>query len=1183
MTVSVSSSVRSGAYNFLSFISSGVDPRTGTYSVSLSLSNLLANTLSGPSLPLALRSNALQTENLGFGVGWGIPFSSYNQKTKILNLSSGASHRAILSSNALVVTDKKVNDLKTSRLGSDLIIEHKSGVMEVLSNPGASRDEWLVSKIYSPEGRVVNLSYISVAGRRVLREIKDESRTLLTLDVRNDSARVLSMTLWPDNPAEKLVFRFQQENSRLTKITMLLDNNTSASWRLRYQTVEGLSLISRLESPTDGVEQLTYRTSALKLPNGAPLKALPAVASHVTFPRMNQAPITKKYSYSDRNYFGYRSNAPWNKDGDSLYKATGDYRYEVYEDLVEGTGANERRVRRTKRAYNRFHLQVEETVSQNGKTVSNITEFYEKPGLTFENQPLNFLLPKKVEVSWSDAAKPGHVRKETTLTEYDEFGNILKKVSPTGITEVFEYYPIGQSDGCPADAFGAVRWLKRKTLIPAADRAPAPTLITSYRYTHLQSASPQRGRFIALAQQAVSQSGQSTPLITITRQYESEINSPFFGRVKQQVETVDGIDTAMHYRYELLGGSLCTHTTLAAKDGSRSTKSLWQNSLTGAEVKTVEQLGVSLETAHDLLGRKILERLAPKTSSQVSTTHSYHLADALGDVVQTRTVAPNGAATLTRFDGMSRKCAVEVQDMDSTGQPMRATYNAKYDARGQLVEEVSTDWLDGRPFALQTQYRYDDWGHRVSTTGPDGVVSHDQFDPVTLVQTQGIDQAGKTVITKNVFGKNDSVERFDRKGVSCGITSYLYDGLGRCVQKIDPLGRTTRFVYDFADRLVITQLPDGTRIRKAFVRHSTEDLATHIWVNDYLAGERTYDGLMRVTSITVGGRTELFTYEGAQPNPATHIKASGKVISYKYDPSLNNQMTERSVGGNSNLAASYRYDSAHAKLIQASCPGNQQQRRYLPSGKLQNDQITEAQNTLNALHRTSLKGLPLEYVDATGVTQITRYDAFCRTAQVVRGTVRADYSYDSYGRVSRIETVDTQSKRKLITQLEYDDFGREVRRVLVVDSNPPEELSQQFDNNDKLIKRVLLRGSSVLRDETFAYDSRGRLERYACSGLHLPVDAAGKAIRVQEYQFDELDNIRQLKSMFMGGENIATYEYEKFDKTQLSRVRHSHPDYAAQQARFSYDRDGNQINDERGRRQNYDELGRLASVAQEQL
>ncbi|MCD5979508.1 RHS repeat protein [Pseudomonas quasicaspiana] len=1146
------------------------------------MSDLLANALSGPSLPLSISFNGLSNANMGFGTGWSMPLTRYSRTTRQLNVFNGATYLANTAPSLFVIADKKVQDLKTSRVGDELIIEHKSGVVEVLSNPALNWEEWTISKLYSPEGRVLNFSYRVIGGRRMLREIRDESQTLLTVDVLDGSSRVSSISLWPDSPTDKLVFTLQIQSNELTKITLPLENGKAASWRFTYQSVGGLRLISRLELPTGGVEQITYRAMELRLPAGAPVRTLPAVASHVTFPRSNQPQITRNYSYSSRNYLGNGSGAPWRNDGDNLYRAAGNYEYEINEDLMLGVGSSARVARRTKRVYNRFHLQVEETVNQNGKTVRTLTEYHARTGQSFENQPGNFQLPAKVEVSWFDAAKPDVIRTETTLTDYDEMGNIRRKVSPSGITEVFDYYSPGASDGCPADAFGSERWLKRKTLIPAADCAPAPTLVTQYRYTELPSASPERGSFLALEQESLFQGGQITPLMTIARHYEADSKSKFLGRVKRRIETVEGSSTIMEYRYELKGGTLCTQTTLMAKDRTVSTQSVLQNVLTGAEVKVVEQMGVALETIYDRLGRKTSEMLAPETPGQVSRTHTYQLANTLADEVSTRTTAPNGAQTLTRLDGLNRKIAVEVQDIDAVGQPMRAVYSANYDGLGQLVEETSTDWLDGKAVQLKTRYTYDDWGNRVSTIGPDGVISHDRLDPVTLVQTQGIDQAGKTVVSKNLFGKNDTVERFDRKGVSCGATEYIYDGLGRCVQQIDPQGRTTRFVYDFADRLVITQLPDGTRIKRAFLRRSTEDLATHIWVNEYLAGERTYDGLLRVTSITVGGRTEIFTYVGAQPNPATHVKASGKVISYQYDPSLNNQMTERRVSGDSSLAASFRYDNAHAKLIQASCPGNQQQRIYLPSGKLQNDKITEAQGTLNATHRTSLKGLPLEYVDASGVKQITHYDALCRIAKVVRGAVTADYSYDSFGRVSKIETVDSQSKRTLVTQLEYDDFGREVRRVLTVDSSQPEELSQQFDNKDKLIRRLLLRGSTVLRDESFAYDSRGRLEHYECAGPHLPVDAAGKEILVQDYLFDELDNIRQLKTVFAGGENIATYEYENFDKTQLSQVRHSHPDYAAQQARFSYDRDGNQLNDERSRRLNYDDLGRLESVSEAQ-
>lgn len=88
------SQLRSGAFNFSSFIQSGVDPRTGSYSCSLSLSELLANYLCGPSLPLILSFNSFENRNIGFGAGWSMRMSSYTSTTHTLSLSSGVTYRA---------------------------------------------------------------------------------------------------------------------------------------------------------------------------------------------------------------------------------------------------------------------------------------------------------------------------------------------------------------------------------------------------------------------------------------------------------------------------------------------------------------------------------------------------------------------------------------------------------------------------------------------------------------------------------------------------------------------------------------------------------------------------------------------------------------------------------------------------------------------------------------------------------------------------------------------------------------------------------------------------------------------------------------------------------------------------------------------------------------------------------
>ncbi|MCW8275014.1 hypothetical protein IMF27_04280 [Pseudomonas sp. PCH199] len=57
--------VHSNAFNFLSFQQSGVDPRTGQYTVNLSLPEIKANGLSGPVVPMNLSFNPLNQDDLG--------------------------------------------------------------------------------------------------------------------------------------------------------------------------------------------------------------------------------------------------------------------------------------------------------------------------------------------------------------------------------------------------------------------------------------------------------------------------------------------------------------------------------------------------------------------------------------------------------------------------------------------------------------------------------------------------------------------------------------------------------------------------------------------------------------------------------------------------------------------------------------------------------------------------------------------------------------------------------------------------------------------------------------------------------------------------------------------------------------------------------------------------------------
>ena len=87
--MTLSSSVHSQAFGFMSFLQNGVDPRTGQYTLSVSFPELKSNWLCGPAVPLALSFNPMNILDSGFGLGWNLNLSQFTPHNSILALCTG--------------------------------------------------------------------------------------------------------------------------------------------------------------------------------------------------------------------------------------------------------------------------------------------------------------------------------------------------------------------------------------------------------------------------------------------------------------------------------------------------------------------------------------------------------------------------------------------------------------------------------------------------------------------------------------------------------------------------------------------------------------------------------------------------------------------------------------------------------------------------------------------------------------------------------------------------------------------------------------------------------------------------------------------------------------------------------------------------------------------------------------
>jgi RHS repeat-associated protein len=653
--------------------------------------------------------------------------------------------------------------------------------------------------------------------------------------------------------------------------------------------------------------------------------------------------------------------------------------------------------------------------------------------------------------------------------------------------------------------------------------------------------------------------------------------------MQQQSVTRNAKTTRIDYSYVLDGTQLVLKKTVQGFDGTTSSSEQTLSTLSGLLMAERDADDGVIEYQYDKLGRRLRKTLAPDTAYASSTRWSYQAA--MGNQPATMTTADStGGMQIATFDALGRIFAIKEKDCDHPDPqgdcPMRKAYSARHDQSGRPVEVIHSDWWDGVVREVKTEFSYDNWGQVSETRHGDGRVEHSEFDPISRQQQRWQQGMGKTVTAINAFGKPASTEVFDLKGQSLGKSVYAYDGLGRTLSQTDPAGNTTRYEYDVFDRMVRSVLPDGHAVETTYAAHNTGELPVEIKVAGLLLGQQTFDGLNRVTEMSVGGRKSVVSYEAGRSVPKSSTDASGQKVEFVHAPELGGLLTERKAvtKGKDGLTSRLTYDALNGKTRSCIEQGRERHFEYFPSGRLKSETSQYGEQRKTVSHTYSFAGLPLTYRDALGTKHQAEYDTWGRRTSFRQGAVQAGYFYDERGLLAKIETRDTSTKRLLTTRLTYDDIGREASRSFEVIGLPTQTLSSSYTVAGKLAQKVLKRGALVLRDERFTYDVRGRLTQYDCEGSQRPRDPYGKEIVQQVFTFDALDNILTLQTTFPQGVNLTTFSFSESDPAQLIGVAHSHADYPAS-VTLEYDADGRMIKDDQARTLRYDAFGRLSQVS----
>ncbi|MGG1905411.1 RHS repeat-associated core domain-containing protein [Enterobacter ludwigii] len=1175
--------------NFVSALQTHVDPRTGQFMARLPLADLTGNNLLGPDLSLSLGYSPLSTNNIGFGTGFSLGLTRFNNRTNLLELSNGEQYRVMPGTDT--VRNKKLDNFRFTYTngfndGDGYTVYWKEGKQELLT----IREDYTTfetTKIVSPLGRILSLSWDWSGQYARLYRIADETSILCQITYGSFT----TMTVWPGTADEyQTVFELIDSDSRLNVVRRQISASETLYWYFHYDLVGpgmGSFHLSGIDYPTGMKDRVIYnQVDGLHFPYESGLNWLPVVISHTRTPGGGQPEMVVQYEYTAHNFLGYNGNfGNWSWDNDYLYTTLTDYRYGSTETRFNGSDSVV-----ITRTYNNYHLQVSEESRRQNSTVRTDFIYYAQEWVFIDAQPPQFQLPREQKTTWTDSA--GNNRSETTLTEFDISGNPVRSLSPDGTETLITWYAATGEDGAPAEPNGFVRLIKEQTVIPPQTGFDAPVRRTRYRYTTLS----EPGHIV---QESVEESADGRPLYYRRNDYSRTPGQPEYGRLTRitdkKYEDTAAFTSRQDFTTTVSGGVMSQTATFTGHDGITATTTRQQSVYSGLLLRETSPQDVVVTYEYDRLGRLLARTSAPGTPYESILTWSYAVTS---DGPETTETDASGNQLKTRFDGAGRQTGVQQLDKDATGKWFEVS-SSHYNTLGEVDTGTGNDWLtpEASQFHVGMNASRDGWGGVRDIAFTDGIRNNQDASPVTLSRT--VYATGNTASGTLFSGRGITLfdsrsqlpvtdSRVKVSGTALADRHYKWDGAGRMREETDERGNVTRRTWDAYNRVVTQTLPDGSVVTRTYAPHLTGDAVAAISVSGpdadgnrqtWLMGTQEFDGLGRLTKRLSGGRLTRFTYQGASPVPSVVTLPSGKTLQYTYIPALGNVVSSMTAEGISQV---FTYDPKTADLLNAREGGTENTNVWNPSGTLKNETFSPGGVSRTAEHSYTLNGEPVLYRDITGKALRYDRDDFGRIITITDDALSAKLKYDALGRMISQAVTDTASSSGLTTALEYDDFGREITRTITDSTGVTLSLSQTWLDNDLLATRTTRQSGAVIREEKYDYDNRNRLVSYAATGSSLVPDAYGHPMTGQVYRYDALNNLTTVTTTLGDGtSDTATYHYENGeDPTQLTRVTHTHAGYP-QTITLAYDANGHMTRDEAGRTLEYDASGRLSGVSGE--
>lgn len=409
----------SQSQNLASTIHTGIDPRTGSFSLRIPIALVRCNYGKGPMINLTLQHQTRNTEQQGFGLGFSFSFTSYDQENKILKLATGEHYQIEDNETSFKVKQSKQKNFVFERLINCYRITYETGRVEILASPSSKQKIKNTVCIANQEGFSVTLKW-ALNQANYLVEIADEQTKLVQIDYTDQLHT--GIILFPGTIEENR-FDLTLVNDYLKTLKQVTTEDT---WAFDYTTV---GLLEQIVHPTGITERIEYQSEYLRFPQDV-YTALTVATCHIIYAKNHQLRSVSSFIYTQTNFLGFASALDFKCNRDNLYELLNTYQYGSIE-----TQVLDQEVIETQRLYNKYHLLVSEIISFNSPSgltsIQTELEYYDVVGLSFAQQVDDFQVLKRKRITWKKNHK--EIQQEVFHFEFDPQGNVLFEIHPNGI------------------------------------------------------------------------------------------------------------------------------------------------------------------------------------------------------------------------------------------------------------------------------------------------------------------------------------------------------------------------------------------------------------------------------------------------------------------------------------------------------------------------------------------------------------------------------------------------------------------------------------------------------------------------------------------------------------------------------------------------------------------------------